>query len=338
MKKLKVLAILTVVTMVIALLAACGGSQTAKPAETAKEEPAKTAEPAKTEEPAKAADKKIKIGISYQNLQNEFITAFQDEVKKTAEKMNVELIEADGQGKAETQISQIENFISNGCDALILYPYDMEGCAPAVDIANAAKVPIVIANSLVSNVDEALTFIGSNHVESGKIEMEYIAKVLNGKGNIAILYGPMGHSAQIARKEGLDEVLKKYPDIKIVAEQTAEWSRAKGMNVMENWLQSGKQIDCVAAQNDEMALGAMKALEAAGKLGEVKVIGIDAIPDALKAVKEGKFIATVFQDARGQGAKSVEVAVMAVKGEKVEKEYMIPFLLITQENVDQYLK
>lgn len=326
MMKMRILAVLTVVAMVMVLFAACGGSQTAAPAlET------KAAEPAK-------ADKKVKVGITYQNLQNEFITAFQDEVQKTAKKMNVELVEADGQGKAETQISQIENFIASGCNAVVLYPYDMEGCAPGVDIANKAKVPIIVANSLVSNVDKAQSFIGSNHVESGKIEMEYVAKVLNGKGNIAIIYGPMGHSAQIARKQGVDEVLKKFPDIKIVADQTAEWSREKGMKVMENWLQTGKKIDCIVAQNDEMGLGAMKALEAAGKLDQIKVIGIDAIPDGLKAVKDGKFIGTVFQDARGQGAKSIEVALMAAKGEKVEKEYMIPFQLVTKENLDKFLK
>lgn len=128
----------------------------------------------------------------------------------------------------------------------------------------------------------------------------------------------------------------KYPDMKIIADQTAEWDREKAMKLMGNKLQAKEQLNCVVAQNDEMAIGASKAIEAAGMQDSIKVIGIDAIPDALKAVEEGKLIATVFQDAKGQGELSLEVALKAAKGEVIEKENLVEFKLVTKENVAEF--
>ena len=130
--------------------------------------------------------------------------------------------------------------------------------------------------------------------------------------------------------------MANYPDIKIVAEQTANWDRAEAMTLMENWLQMGDQIDGVVAQNDEMAIGALKAIQAAGMEDSIKVVGIDAIADALALVESEEMIGTVYQDAVGQGAGAVEAAVKAVKGEAVEKETLIPYVLITKENVAEW--
>lgn len=321
MSKIKIIALLTVFIFMFSLLAGCGSSP-APASDSSKTEPAK-AETAKAEESkadtakadaAKAGEKKIRIGVTYQNLQNEFILNIQDALRAKAKEMGVEIIETDGQGKAENQVSQVENFITQKVDAIVLNPLDKDSCAPAVDKAAAANISVIVVNAIVSNMDKASTYVGSDSVESGRIEMQYAADVMKGKGNIVVIHGPNGHSAEVDRTNGIKEVLQKYPDIKIVAEQTANWDRAQGMALMENWLQSGKKIDCVVAQNDEMGLGAYKAIEAAKKQNEIKVIGIDAIPDALKAVEDGKFIGTVFQDARGQGAKAVEVAAMAAKG------------------------
>jgi len=333
MKKTKIIALVTLVMLTFTLLSGCGSSKSPE-ADATKAETAKTSE--SNNDAGKPADKKIKIGITYQNLQNEFILNIQDAVKAKAQELGIELIETDGQGKAENQISQIENFITQKVDAIILNPFDRDGCVPAVDKAAAANIPIIVVNAEVANLDKATSYVGSDSVESGRIEMQYAAEQMGGKGNIVIIHGPNGHSAEVDRTNGIMEVLKNYPDIKVVAEQTANWDRAEAMALMENWLQSGMEINAVIAQNDEMALGAYKAIEAAGKQNDIKVIGIDAIPDALKAVEEGKLIGTVFQDSRGQGAKAVEVAVMAGKGEKVEKEYMIPYQLVTKENLAQF--
>lgn len=279
----------------------------------------------------------ITIGISYQNLQNEFIINIQDAVRAEAKKQNVQLIESDGQGNADDQISQVQDFITRGVDAIILNPYDKEGSAPAVDLAVQAHKPIVVLNAIVSNLQKANAYVGSEDAEAGRIAAQRIVDVLHGKGNVVIIHGPNGHSAEVQRTEGIKEVLAKYPDIKIVAEQTANWDRAQALNLMENWLASGKKIDAVIAQNDEMALGALKAIEAAGKQNDIAVIGIDAIPDALKAVQDGKMVGTVFQDAKGQGTMAVDLAMELVQGKQVQHDNYIPFQLVTKTNVAAFM-
>lgn len=287
---------------------------------------------------AGSAEKKYRIGITYQNMQNEFIINIQDAARAKAKALGVELIEADGQGKAEIQIAQVENFISQKVDAIILNPFDKDGCVPAVNKVVDAKIPLIVVNAQVSNLEKALAYVGSDDQDAGRIEMQFLADKLKGKGNVVIIHGPNGHSAEVARTEGNKQILAKYPNMKVLFEQTANWDRAQAMSLMENWLQSGKKIDAVCAQNDEMALGAYKAVEAAKKQKEIMVIGIDAIPDALKAVEQGKLAATVFQDARGQGAGAVEMALKAIKGEKVPHLYYIPFQLVTKSNLAKFKK
>lgn len=273
------------------------------------------------------------FGVSYQNVQNEFIINIQDALRAKAEELNIRIIEADGQGRAEQQISQVENFIVQRVDAIILNPFDRYSCVPIVDQAAAAGVPIVVVNAQVDNLQKASAYVGSDDREAGRIEMQYIADLLHGKGQVAIIHGPNGHSAEINRTLGNYDILAKYPDMNVVAEQTANWDRAQAMTLMENWLQGGKKIDAVVAQNDEMALGACKAIEAAGKQKEILCIGIDAIADAVQAVKEGKLAATVFQDAKGQGAGAVQVALAIVQGNAVPHMNYIPFQLITKEHL-----
>jgi inositol transport system substrate-binding protein len=280
----------------------------------------------------------VTIGVTYQNLQNEFVINIQDAVRTKSKELNIRLIELDSQGKAENQISQVENFIARGVDAIILNPYDKEGSAPAVDIAKRENKPIVVLNAIVSNLEKADAYVGSEDAEAGRIAATHIMKLLGGKGNIALIHGPNGHSAEVQRTDGIKEVLQKYPESKVVVEQTANWDRAQGLALMENWLASGRKIDAVIAQNDEMALGAYKAIESAGKQKEILVIGIDAIQDALRAVSEGKLVGTVFQDAHGQGSLAVELASRIIKGEKVEHNNYIPFRLITKDNLNEFVK
>lgn len=281
---------------------------------------------------------KMVFGVSYQNLQNEFIINIQDAVRKRSKELNIELIELDAQGKAENQVSQLENLIAADVDAIILNPCDKEGSAPAVDIAVREKKPIVIINSVVTNLNKANAFVGSEDAEAGRIATEYIMKLLEGKGNIAVMHGLNGHSAEVQRSEGIREVMKKYPEAKIAFEQTANWDRAQAMALMENWLASPRKIDAVIAQNDEMALGAYNAIAAAGKQGEIKVIGIDAIHDALKSVSENKMVATIFQDAKGQGSVAVDLAKKIVQKQPVNHTYYIPFQLVTKANLKDFLR
>ncbi|HEV2445618.1 MAG TPA: substrate-binding domain-containing protein, partial [Candidatus Sulfopaludibacter sp.] len=173
--------------------------------------------------------------------------------------------------------------------------------------------------------------------DAGRLAMEYIAERLGGRGNIVMMHGFMGQAAQIKRDQGAREVLAKMPGVHMLADQTAEWDRTKGMSLMENWMQSyGGRIDAVFAQNDEMAMGALIALEQAKRKSKTIVVGVDAIADALQAVRDGRLDATVFQDAKGQGAAAVETAVKIIRRQPYEKQVMIPFQLVTKENVGKF--
>lgn len=154
-----------------------------------------------------------------------------------------------------------------------------------------------------------------------------------------MMHGHPGQTAEVKRTEGAMDILAQNPDMTLLDEQTADWDRAEAMTLMENWIQAyGDQINAVFCQNDEMALGALNALVQAGKKDNVLVVGVDAIDDALQSVKDGKMDATVYQDCKGQAEGAIEAAYKLAKGESVEKEILIPFILVTTENVDEYLK
>ncbi len=275
------------------------------------------------------------IGVSLLNLSNEFIVMLNKSMEQKAGELGVQLVVNDAQRSAEKQVQQAESFAAQKVDAIILNPCEVEASSPAVDKALAAEIPIVNVNSETRTAPSA--FVGSRDEDAGRIAMEYIAQRLKGKGNIVMMHGFMGQAAQIKRDRGAREVLAKNPGLKMLADQTAEWDRAKGMSLMENWMQSyGDRIDAVFAQNDEMAMGALIALEQAKRKGKTIVVGVDAIADALQAVRDGRLDATVFQDAKGQGATAVEIAVKMIRHEPYEKQTFIPFQLVTKENVAQF--
>jgi len=290
----------------------------------------------KKSESASSPDKKqITIGATLLNMSSEFIVMLNNAMQEKAKEEGIKLIVNDAQRNPERQVQQVESFIAQGVDAIILNPCEVDASSPAVVKAKKAGIPIINVNS--ETRDEPTAFVGSRDEESGRIAVEYIAKRLNGKGNIVIMQGFMGQAAQIKRDEGAKEVLKKYPEIKVLAQQTAEWDRAKAISLMENWIQSyGNKINAVFAQNDEMAMGAVLALEQAKMKNNVIVVGIDAIADALKAVKDGRLDATVFQDAKAQGRTAIEIALKIIKKEPYQKETFIPFRLVTKDNIEEF--
>ena len=292
----------------------------------------------KTNESGKeGSGKKLVIGSTMLSMQNEFVVNVSDEMEAKAKELGIELITVDAERSALKQVEQVESFIAQGVDAIVMNPCEVEASSPAVKLALDAKIPIINVNSETSTRPTA--FVGSDDTESARIAMNYIVKKLNGKGNIIMMHGYMGQAAQIKRDKGAKEILKANPGLKLLAEQSGEWDRAKAMSLTENWIQSfGTQINAIFAQNDEMGMGVVKALEAAGLKNKIIVVSIDAIPDALQAVKKGTLDATVYQNAKEQGGKAIETAVKAAKGESFEKEVLIPFQLVTKENLGEFLK
>jgi inositol transport system substrate-binding protein len=281
-----------------------------------------------------SGDKKV-IGISLQNFsgwRTYMIDAMNEEGKKHPD---FEFIYSDAQNDSAKQMNQIENFITQQVDAIVFTPVDTVAAVDILARVNEAGIPIIVSNQTFDGADEATAYVGSKSIESGLIQMEEVAKLLGGKGNIAIMDGEMGHEAQIKRTEGNKEIISEHPDMKVVLQDTANFDRSEGMKLMENWLQTGEKIDAVVSNNDEMAIGAILAIGAAGKLDEILVAGIDATPDALENMEAGKLEVTVFQDAVGQGVGTIQTAVKAANGEKVE-DVIIPYQLVTKENAAEF--
>jgi inositol transport system substrate-binding protein len=277
------------------------------------------------------------IGVSLLNLSNEFVVTLRDAMEARAKEVGVRLIVNDGQRSAERQVQQVETFIAQKVDAIVLNPCEVEASSPAVQKALAAGIPVVNVNSETKAAPTA--FVGSRDEESARLGMAYIAERLKGEGGVLMMEGYMGQAAQLKRSQGAREVLAKNPGLKLLAAQTAEWDRAKAVTLMENWLQAyGQSIRAVFAQNDEMAMGVLLALERAGRKKDIVVVGVDAIADALQAVRDGRLDATVFQDGKGQGRGAIDAALHLIRKEAAEKETYIPFQLVTKENAASFAK
>ena len=283
------------------------------------------------------ADKKYKVAFMVKNVVNPFWKAARKGGDDAAAKYGVTVAhyaptQADNVPEQTRLIEDI--IVKKDADALVWAPVDFRAQVALAEKANTAKLPIFNFNSKLAG-GEIVTFAGTDDFAMGKGIIDYIQKVLNQKGNIIILDGVPGATTAELRKQGMLEELKKYPNIKVVAHQTANWSRAEALRVTENLLQSQPNVEAIVCANDEMALGAVAALDSAGKAGKVKVTGVDSTPDALVAVKEGKLFASVDYSAYVIGYKSVEFAVRYLNGEKIpEQIYLVDYRIVDKTNVD----
>ena len=256
--------------------------------------------------PASAAEN-YKIAWVDGNLANESNAICTDAAKAYAEENNVDFTLLDGQGSGENQVSQIETLIAQGVDCIIVQPYDAAACQVGVEAAIDADIPVLVTKTTIED-NSICPFVGQDDTVAGEMEMEWMAEQLGGKGNIVVIEGPTGISAAIQRNDGITKTLEKYPDITVLHTQPADWNRDEGMSLMETWLQEGKEIDGVVAHNDEMALGAYDAIADAGKAGEIKVIGIDAIDAAMQEAETivGKPVAIIQKSVKGKGVSFME--------------------------------
>ncbi len=290
------------------------------------------------------AQAKVKIGVSIAVFDDVWLTFLRDSMTAWAEGKNIDLTIVDAKNDTAKQVGQIETFVAQGMQAIVVLPVDTAATGPMTKLAVSKKIPLVYVNRQPSNLPKGnVVYVGSFSLDSGVMSMQELGKAMNGKGNLVILMGALDNEAAIARTDGVKKVIKStFPAIKVIREQTGNWRREEGRTIMENWLASGDQIDGVAANNDEMALGALLALKAAGKLGKIPVGGVDGSPDALASMEKGELNNTVFQDPAGQGQGALEAAfLMATKkaNPKVKDGIIwIPYQPITKANYKSFMK
>lgn len=279
--------------------------------------------------------KTVKIGATFPVL-DAFLQKVADGMQKEADAQGAELTIVAADNKVDTQLSQVENFISQGVDAILVVAVDTSAATPMTDAAKAAGIPIVYVNR---NPGQAgVPYVGSQSLVSGTLEMEQLAKLAGNKGDVVIMEGEVTNEAALDRTKGCNDVAAKA-GMKVVKTAAADWDRAKGQALMENWLQSGVKFDIVCANNDEMALGAINALKAAGKklgAGGILVGGVDATADALASLEAGELATTVFQDAGGQGGGGVKAAIDLINGKTVADYVDVPYQLVTLDNINDF--
>ena len=290
---------------------------------------------------AMAAD--LKIGVSMSQFDDTYLTNVREYMDKQAKSYpkgdGVQLQFEDARADVVRQLSQVENFISQKVDAIIVNPVDTASTARISKSAIEAGIPLVYVNRRPDQKDlpKGVAAVTSDDEEAGKLQMQYVADKLGGKGKIVILLGDLANNSTTNRTKGIKAVLANYPDIKIEQEQTGIWLRDKGMTLVNDWLTQGREFNAVLANNDEMAIGAAMALKSAGtKPGSVLIAGVDGTPDGLNAITKGEMTVSVFQDAKGQAVGSLEAARKMAKNETIEQNIVIPFQLITPDNVKDF--
>ncbi|MER6953871.1 MULTISPECIES: substrate-binding domain-containing protein [unclassified Streptomyces] len=272
-----------------------------------------------------------KVGLALSTLNNPFFVQIQSGAKAEAKKLGVDLTVTDAQNDASQQANQLQNFTGSGFDSIIVNPVDSDAASNSVKAADKADIPVIAVDRGVNKATvDAL--VASDNVAGGELAAKTVAEKLGGTGKIVILQGQAGTSAARERAAGFAKGLKAYPGIKVLAQQPADFDRTKGLDVMSNLLQAHPDVQGVIAANDEMALGAVKALGSkAGK--SVQVVGFDGTPDGLKAVENGTLYASVAQQPSQLGKIAVDNALKALQGKKVEETVKVPVKVVTKENV-----
>ncbi|WP_316776239.1 ABC transporter permease/substrate-binding protein [Streptomyces sasae] len=275
-----------------------------------------------------------KIGLSLSTLNNPFFVQIRSGAEDEAKKLGVDLTVTDAQNDASQQANQLQNFTSSGLGAIIVNPVDSDAASNSVKAADKADIPVIAVDRGVNNA-KTDALVASDNVKGGELAAKTIAEKLGGHGKIVILQGQAGTSAARERAQGFAQGLKAYPGIQVVAQQPADFDRTKGLDVMSNLLQAHPDVQGVIAANDEMALGAIKAL--GSKAGtSVSVVGFDGTPDGLTAVKNGTLYASVAQQPSELGKIAVDNALKAIKDEKIDPTIKVPVKVITKENVDGF--
>lgn len=281
-----------------------------------------------------SGDDKVVIGLSMNTLNNPFFVKVKEGAEAGAKEAGVELIVTDAQNNVGTQLSDVENLITQKPDLIIIDPTDTEAIVSAVEAANEANIPVMTVDRQ-SNGGEVVAHVGFDALEAGRLAAKAMVEGLDGKGKIFELTGIMGTNVAQNRHKGFTEYMKDHPEIEIVSSQTANFDRGEGMSVTENLLQAHSDVDGIYGANDEMAIGAIKALEAAGKAGDVVVVGTDDTDPMKEQIKKGNAYATVANPPYFLGKVAIETGMSYLDGEDVEEKVTLDAEIVTKDNVDE---
>lgn len=280
---------------------------------------------------------RLRVGVTVYFM-SPFITQGKEGMEAYAKANDIDLLWNSAEQDVSAQANQVDQMINQQVDAIIVAPVQADSLGPQLARAKDKGIPVIAVNATLKDTSSVTASVLPDDVKAGEQEMQMMADKLGGKGNVAILKGALGSSFEIDRSQGIHNVLAKYPDLKVVAEDTADWKPEVASNKVKTWLQSaGGKIDGIVAQNDDMALGAAKGLREAGRT-DIPIVGIDGIEDGLKAVKSGAMLGTNLQHGVVEMAAGLAVAKRVARGESHEKAYTYEMPIITQQNVDAALK
>lgn len=320
MKCIKKLGFLALFLSMVLLLGACGKTGLGNSSASS------------SKEVTKKAAKDLKLGVSISTTNNPYFVAMKDGLDKFAGEKKVSLKVADAQDDAARQADDIQNFISQNVDAILINPVDSKAVVSSIKAANSANIPVILIDR-GSEGGDVLTTVASDNVEAGKMAAEFVVKELGEKAKAFELSGVPGASATVDRGEGFNKIAKTKLDV--LSSQSANFDRAKALNTAQNMIQGHKDVQVIFAQNDEMALGAAQAVKSAG-LKDILIVGIDGQPDAHDAIKNGDITATIAQQPAKMGEIAIQAAIDHYQGKKVKKTTVSPIYLVTKETVDQY--
>lgn len=283
---------------------------------------------------ASGEEKKFKVGYTCPTLNNPFFVSMMEGAQLAADERGIELVALGSDNDITKQVAQVEDFISQEMDAILIQTVDTTGIVNAIEQCNAANIPVITTAETPAG-GEILCAIAFDSYESGYNGGQYIASKLGGKGNVVELVGVLGQETSRQKSQGFQDAIAEYPEMEVLASQPANYDRATAMTVMENMLQTFEDIDAVYAANDEMALGAAQAVEAAGLTGKIFVMGNDGTTEALEAVANGVLGATNATPGYIQGYIAVDIAFRYLSGEAVPSTIAEKNTVIDLDNLDQ---
>ena len=281
------------------------------------------------------------VGFSQMESDNPWRIAETQSLRDEAQKRGIQLVVTDAQGQTAKQVSDVEDLIARRVDVILLAPREFEGLAPALQAAKAANIPVILIDRAAAGTpgQDYVTLLASNFIEQGQRAAEWLAQATGGKAQIVELSGTPGSSVAADRAKGFREGIAKYPDMKILASQTGNFTRAQGERVMQNLAQSlGPRVTAVYAHNDEMALGAIQALKATGRKPgqDVTIVSVDGQRAALEAIQAGELGATVESNPRF-GPLAFDTIDKWRKGEPIPEKIILTDRLFDGKNAGQYV-